>query len=409
MIDKRSPIERVGTVNQHLDKVNLVTYPFPHFTLDSVFDDDLAEHLLIWLEHDAPWKCQSRDFYLQHGCSGLDELLKGTPAHAAVSPEMIETIRKQCERIFGAPLLAGHVQVSAHRMVAGHRIGVHNDQPTGGTDTHRLVVNLNRGVDDLSGGELVLFDRDDPAGSAVFVSRKHNSGAAMMFSARSWHCVEEIRAGVRYSLLYSFWSPVETAERGVAQTKTKSSMDGSTLQSGLAAEDADELRRALRDRLPALVAVKGGEPPRTSERTVRWGCDRDTCKSALFHDVTGGWIAFSSLSPDAYGSVRDILGERAVVLTQMMDGLDGQALLHLRRTGAVFERDCRVAVGDLDQRAIAALFWARVLDHRDASVADDGGFDAFEIYHATAECLTRRAVEDIRRYFPALDGQRAAQ
>lgn len=95
---------------------------------------------------------------------------------------------------------------NAHRMLPGHRIGIHTDTPNHGTETHRFLINLNAGFDDSYGGHLVLFDKDNLCEDALVVLPPgHNSAAAMEFSDRSWHWVDEVKSGMRFSLVYSFW------------------------------------------------------------------------------------------------------------------------------------------------------------------------------------------------------------
>lgn len=180
--------------------------PFPHFAMEEVFDGSTAAALLDWLERDATWVPTGRDWYVQHGCKGVADRLSETAAAAVASPEAFRIIRRHMERVFSRKLSAGRFDLTASRMLPGHHIAPHNDRPANDTETHRFIVNLNRGFEDENGGHLILFDREDPEGTAVIMRPLHNSAAAIEFSARSWHCVNEVRAGTRYALLYSFWA-----------------------------------------------------------------------------------------------------------------------------------------------------------------------------------------------------------
>jgi Rps23 Pro-64 3,4-dihydroxylase Tpa1-like proline 4-hydroxylase len=95
-------------------------------------------------------------------------------------------------------------RISEHRLLTGHRIGIHNDCPHDGTETHRLIVHFSDSRVRNSDGQLVLCNIVEPDHDLVIIEPVHNSVAVMEFSAHSWHSVEEVAEGIRYSLLYSF-------------------------------------------------------------------------------------------------------------------------------------------------------------------------------------------------------------
>ena len=202
--------QALSTMESALNNVQAVTKPFPHFVIPDLFDTDTASAVLNWLEQDVPWAVESRNFYEFQGCTGLTQLASGSPAAVVGAPETLQCMRKHLERIFGVTLNSSHFDLIAHRMLPGHRVGIHTDKPENGTETHRLLINLNAGFDDEQGGHLVLLDVSDLEDSAVVVRPLHNSAVAMEFSDHSWHCVDEIKSGKRYSLVYSFW--VENCE-----------------------------------------------------------------------------------------------------------------------------------------------------------------------------------------------------
>lgn len=218
--------QALSTMESALNNVQAVTKPFPHFVIRDLFDTETASAVLNWLEQDVPWAVESRSFYVFDGCSGLIQHASGSPAAVLGAPETLQCMRKHLERIFGVTLNSSHFDLLAHRMLPGHRVGVHTDTPADGTETHRLLINLNAGFDDEQGGHLVLLDVNDIEDSAVVVAPVHNSAVAMEFSDHSWHCVDEIRSGKRYSLVYSFW--VESGETG-SEDACASSLAGSQL------------------------------------------------------------------------------------------------------------------------------------------------------------------------------------
>lgn len=200
-----APAARVA-LDSALGGARLTPMPFPHVAVQEIFDQRTADALLGWMEQDAPWAFRDHRWYLQDGCKGVADQLRATPAAAAGAPETFQTIRGHLERLFRRKLSDSRFELNASRMLPGHRIDPHNDRPHDDTETHRLIVNLNRGFDDDHGGHLILFAPENPADTAVVLRPLHNSASAIEFSARSWHCVDEIRGGARYALLYSFWA-----------------------------------------------------------------------------------------------------------------------------------------------------------------------------------------------------------
>ncbi|HZC82277.1 MAG TPA: 2OG-Fe(II) oxygenase, partial [Nitrospiraceae bacterium] len=197
--------ESVEWLTSALSNTSRITTPYPHAVLDRFYDDATADAILRWMEEDAPWVLDVQSFYVQYECDDLINVLNTGATAPAVAPEMLDHLRQQLERIFETDLIAGRATVHAHKLLSGHAIGLHNDRPVRGVPSHRVIVHLNSAFDDSYGGHLVLLDRVDPEQSAVIVRPVHNSAILIEFSDHSWHCVDEVRAGTRYSIIYSFW------------------------------------------------------------------------------------------------------------------------------------------------------------------------------------------------------------
>src|SRR3954465_12073601 len=80
---------------------------------------------------------------------------------------------------------------------------IHNDY-IGGEETHRLLVQLNRGWDVQDGGVLLLFGSVRPGDICRAVKPSHRSGFAFEISPNSFHAVSRMVNGERYTLVYSF-------------------------------------------------------------------------------------------------------------------------------------------------------------------------------------------------------------
>ena len=175
--------------------------PFRYFLAQGCFAPAFEGALLDWLEHAAPWKLVETDFYEQFEFDMRDAEL---PVDLAplVAPEMLDRLRRKMGAAFGDPL-GPKVQVVAHRLDPGQRIGIHNDVRQGG-ETHRLTVQINRGLGDDDGGFLMLFNSGDA--SDIHRILRPISGSALWFalSAASHHAVSRLHGGVRYTLVYSF-------------------------------------------------------------------------------------------------------------------------------------------------------------------------------------------------------------
>ncbi|MBW6525235.1 2OG-Fe(II) oxygenase [Sphingomonas sp. RHCKR7] len=176
--------------------------PFPHFITSGLLPGDVADALLRWLEEDAPWQLRIADFYEQNEFS----LLAVTPPPAAgvvIAPEFIEAVAAELSSRLSSGSLE-LVDVCAHRMEAGQTIRIHNDHLGDGQETHRLVVQLNRGWSVGNGGLLMLFASDDPRSVTDVILPVHRSAFGFEISDNSHHAVSTISMGSRLSIVYTF-------------------------------------------------------------------------------------------------------------------------------------------------------------------------------------------------------------
>lgn len=174
--------------------------PFAHAVFNDCVAPQVTESILDWFEHDAPWNHVETDFYEQYEFSCYDA--EGDQAAWLTDPLLLDALRTTLEGIFGCRLTE-EVTVVAHKLVDGHRIGIHNDFLEG-EETHRFVVQLNRGLDDEAGGFLMLFGSDNPADVRRILRPTSRSGFAFEISERSFHAVSAVHSSLRYSVIYSF-------------------------------------------------------------------------------------------------------------------------------------------------------------------------------------------------------------
>lgn len=176
--------------------------PFPYAFSPRAFDDQISLDILEWFETEAPWKLVETDFYEQFEFNFED----------ARPPERLMflrdegfqgTLKANVERLLGVSL-GERFDATAHRLLPGQRIRIHNDFLLGG-ETHRLLIQLNRGWREEDGGFLLFFNSPDPTDIHKILRPAHNSAVVFAISPDSNHAVTTIHGGERYTLVYSFY------------------------------------------------------------------------------------------------------------------------------------------------------------------------------------------------------------
>lgn len=176
--------------------------PFPYVVSPCVFNSELSSDILIWLETDAPWKLVETDFYEQFEFDFIDS---NPPARLRFLQDKVfhDALKAEVQNLFGVRL-EGRVDATAHKLVGGQRIRIHNDYILGG-ETHRLLIQLNRGLRDEDGGFLIFFNSSDPSDIHKVIRPVHNSLVGFAISPNSNHAVSTIHQRERFTLVYSFY------------------------------------------------------------------------------------------------------------------------------------------------------------------------------------------------------------
>ena len=108
---------------------NLCTDPFIHTTARALFPYDLAALTLGWMENQAPWKLRIASFYEQWELH-LDVNSVPLPLRAICDHTTIDGLSS----VMLEPLTSARLaltEVTAHKLVAGQTIRVHNDHLDG--------------------------------------------------------------------------------------------------------------------------------------------------------------------------------------------------------------------------------------------------------------------------------------
>ena len=184
-----------------LEPAESVVEPFRYFLSARCLLPEVERPLLDWFEADAPWRLVETDFYEQYEFDLRDARL---PEHlgALVAPDMLDRLRRRMEDALGDPL-GPDIQAVAHRLDPGQRIAIHNDMRPGG-ETHRLTVQLNRGLRDEDGGFFMLFNSDDPSDVHRILRPVSASAIGFAIGPDSHHAISRLHGGTRFTLVYSF-------------------------------------------------------------------------------------------------------------------------------------------------------------------------------------------------------------
>jgi Rps23 Pro-64 3,4-dihydroxylase Tpa1-like proline 4-hydroxylase len=175
--------------------------PFPHATATSVLPASLADTALAWMETDASWSLRIASFYEQWEMH-LDET--AVPPH--LGPLLHTSTVDRLVRMLFVPFTdekLNLVDVTAHKLLPGQTIRIHNDHLEG-EESHRLLIQLNRGWIDTQGGLLMLFGSSHVNDVRRVIRPLHASALAFAISPKSFHAVSTVRSGERYTLIYSF-------------------------------------------------------------------------------------------------------------------------------------------------------------------------------------------------------------
>ena len=176
------------------------TLPFEHF-LGCCEHSETCREWLDWLETDAPWTLTTTDFYEQYEFSLLHASL--APAvHRLACPETLTALRHWMRRYFHRAL-SERVDVTAHKLISGQTIRIHNDYIPDG-ESHRLLLQLNRGWEPSHGGYLMFFDGPEPESVSRVMEPTSGSVQAFAISRRSYHAVSTVHQGERFTIVYSF-------------------------------------------------------------------------------------------------------------------------------------------------------------------------------------------------------------
>jgi len=181
-----------------------VGLPYPHFVRDDALPSSLVEGLLEWMETRAAWRLHTASFFEQYE---LDLAASAVPQNCQVifAAQTLSAIALRYGAVFKREMTT-HARVTAHRLVSGQTIGIHTDEPHGDSETHRLLVHLNRGWCAENGGEMLLLKGRDISALHSIIPPHSNRAVGFEMSDHSFHAVAKVTNWERYTLIFSFWA-----------------------------------------------------------------------------------------------------------------------------------------------------------------------------------------------------------
>jgi Rps23 Pro-64 3,4-dihydroxylase Tpa1-like proline 4-hydroxylase len=186
-----------------LSAANSRAQPFPCFTVTQVVSEELEQKLLDWFESEAPWRLAVMDFYEQYEFDFKDATLPES-LELLSSDTTLNQLRDEVGVLLGASLKP-QIDITAHKLNRTQRIRIHNDARPDG-ETHRFLVQLNRGWADENGGLLMLFRGPEVETLEEVILPISRSAFGFEISPASYHAVSQVHQGDRYTLVFSFYA-----------------------------------------------------------------------------------------------------------------------------------------------------------------------------------------------------------
>ena len=133
----------------------------------------------------------------------------------------------------------------------------------------------------------MLLERPTLDATGAILRPIHNSAVAFALEPGSYHAVNDVTAGERYSLVFGFWNREQMRTSSIPERGRGGHVDGEIDGLPRSAELLAALRAAgaasvghsgatLLDRLVGVAAL-----------LVDWDCDEHVCRAGLFHSVYG--------------------------------------------------------------------------------------------------------------------------
>jgi len=396
-----------------LHNLELRSAPYPFFVSTEAFEPALAANLLQWLESGVAWRLHCGGFYEQWEC----DLLQAAPPPSCAplfSQEALSDVRHRMANVFGTPL-SERMTVIAHKLVRGQAIGVHNDDPDPGYETHRLVVQLNRRTDSDVGGELLVHGSNQPGDVVLTVAPVHNTAFGFAMSSRSFHSVAPMQDWARYTIVFSFWTTEADAEASRLEREKVHSETGAT---AMAARLPDDERGRLA-RLTTVLQTLGASAQEHSDDNLlahlvhtylllrSWGCAVDLATAGLFHSVYGTHDFHpATVQLEDRPLLQQLIGERAEAVAYLYGACSKQSLHACLASGPPYKvhdlrNDSSIALSDGLFHDLVLLDLANEIEQQPRVQEDaDALRERRSLFERAAGFMPEGALAALRRTYP---------
>jgi hypothetical protein len=186
------------------DKVVRKSDPFAHIVSPRFYTEHFAETLLTWLEARQDWTLKEGMLFELYEL-GFSHFKHCPEIHGLWDGDVLARLRDEVTRAIGVPV-SSRINIHAHKMLPGQYTNIHTDLIP--EEALRVVVQLNRGRADDSGGNLMLLTGSKPADMSVVFKQTSNSAIAFGLGAESFHAVGRVKIGTRFTIIYTFLSDV---------------------------------------------------------------------------------------------------------------------------------------------------------------------------------------------------------
>lgn len=267
-----------------------------------------AEALATMTADASDWRLHEGSFFSQNDMAFVRREPSGRRTGDLTSDVLsfLKAGKSAMEESFQA-IIGGHFTVVGHKMSPGQIVGIHTDSPVGDrgrTENFRLVYYVDREFRDEHGGHLLLFASRDADALLDAVRPNFNSAVLMELSESSFHAVAPIRAGVRHSLVASYWgyplSPFPASVHGRVSAVIRTLIE----------KGYEDLGHSGTTFLYHLY--------NTGEILARLGQEGDVCLAGLCHSLMGRKgveLGAISLGVD---ELESLVGSRAMSLVRRM-------------------------------------------------------------------------------------------
>ena len=184
------------------DQVVPKTDPYAHIVSPRFYTKPFADKLLAWLESEPTWRLKDTIRYAQYEF-GFSQFKHCKEIEGLWNGAVLARLRQEVIRASGVAV-SNRMNISAHKSVPGQFAYIHTDEVP--EEVYRVIVQLNHGRPDNSGGNLILLAGSKPADMAVVFRQVSNSAVGFELGPKSYHAVGRVHSGSRFTIIYTFLS-----------------------------------------------------------------------------------------------------------------------------------------------------------------------------------------------------------